>query len=188
MTIADIHSHLNGKEYLAVHHPKLWQEIEHIVQAPIGSSKGVGTTEAPRQDVGVELADAICNGLVRQGWLPLGSRGRECQHDRSPSPGEPEDPTAHSIRSVTSDSLIKGRVGVTVHLGSAQSVGIEGFAQHLALYVGDVIDVGVEILPMKELQSEMSSGVAYYEGELYNVLRQGRGVPAVPLVLVGIAP
>lgn len=41
---------------------------------------------------------------------------------------------------------------------------------------------------MKSLQSEMSSGVAYYEGELYNLVRQGRGVPAVPLVMVGVAP
>jgi hypothetical protein len=41
---------------------------------------------------------------------------------------------------------------------------------------------------MKELQSQISSGVAYYEGELYNVIRQGRGVPAVPLVIIGVAP
>ena len=47
--------------------------------------------------------------------------------------------------------------------------------------------MGVEILPMKELSEEMSSGVAYYESELYNVIRQGRGAPTVPLVLVGIA-
>ncbi len=58
----------------------------------------------------------------------------------------------------------------------------------MAFYIGDVIDVGIEILPTKELQEEMSSGVAYYEGELYNLIREGRGVPAVPLVLVGIAP
>ena len=50
------------------------------------------------------------------------------------------------------------------------------------------INVGVEILPMKSLQAQMSSGVGYYEGELYNVVRQGRGVPAVPLVIIGIAP
>ena len=37
-----------------------------------------------------------------------------------------------------------------------------------------------------KLQAEMSSGVGYYEGELYNVIREGRGVPAVPLVLVGV--
>ena len=54
--------------------------------------------------------------------------------------------------------------------------------------VQDVIDVGIEILPMKELEQNMSSGVPYYERDLLNVLRQGRGVPAVPLVLVGVAP
>ena len=41
---------------------------------------------------------------------------------------------------------------------------------------------------MKELEREMSSGVPYYERDLANVLRQGRGTPGVPLVLVGIAP
>jgi len=43
-------------------------------------------------------------------------------------------------------------------------------------------------LAMKSMQSEMSSGPAYYEGELYNVVRNGRGVPAVPLVIIGVAP
>ena len=33
----------------------------------------------------------------------------------------------------------------------------------------------------------MSSGVGYYEGELYDLIREGRGVPAVPLVLIGIS-
>ena len=58
----------------------------------------------------------------------------------------------------------------------------------MAFYVNNVIDVGIEILPMKELQEDMSSGIGYYEGELYNLLRQGRGVPAVPLVILGVAP
>ena len=62
------------------------------------------------------------------------------------------------------------------------------FVKHLAFYVGDQIDVGIEVLPMKVMQAEMSSGPAYYEGELYNVIRNGRGVPAVPLVIVGIEP
>lgn len=34
----------------------------------------------------------------------------------------------------------------------------------------------------------MSTGIAYYEAELYNLIREGRGVPAVPLVLLGVAP
>ncbi|MGE0480231.1 MAG: BglII/BstYI family type II restriction endonuclease [Phycisphaerae bacterium] len=61
-------------------------------------------------------------------------------------------------------------------------------AHYLSLYVGDVIDVGVEVLPMKEMQENMSSGPGYYEGALYDLARQGRGVPAVPLVLIGVRP
>jgi hypothetical protein len=41
---------------------------------------------------------------------------------------------------------------------------------------------------MKSLQTNMSSGPGYYEGELYNIIRNGRGVPAVPLVLIGVEP
>ena len=61
------------------------------------------------------------------------------------------------------------------------------FVKHLAFFLGDVIDVGIEIMPMKSLQEQMSSGVPYYEGELYNLIREGRGVPAVPLIVVGLA-
>ena len=83
--------------------------------------------------------------------------------------------------------FMKERVAVEVPFDGV-SHGLELLARHIVLFLGDVIDVGIEILPMKELQSQMSSGVAYYEGELYNLIRQGRGVPAVPLVVVGIAP
>ena len=92
------------------------------------------------------------------------------------------------IMSYNQTDFVKNRVAVEVQFGKYAFVAYDLFVKHLAFYVGDQIDVGTEILPMKSMQNEMSSGVAYYEGELYNVVRQGRGVPAVPLVLVGIEP
>jgi len=92
------------------------------------------------------------------------------------------------IFSYNQTDFVKDRVAVEVQFGKYAFVAYDLFVKHLAFYVGDRIDVGVEILPMKSLQSQMSLGVAYYEGEFYNVVRQGRGVPAVPLVLIGIAP
>ena len=91
------------------------------------------------------------------------------------------------IYSYNQTDFVKDRVAVEVQFGKYSFVAYDLFVKHMAFFVGDVIDVGVEILPMKELQSQMSSGVAYYEGELYNLLRQGRGSPAVPLVLLGIS-
>ncbi len=58
----------------------------------------------------------------------------------------------------------------------------------MAFFVGDKIDLGIELLPMKTMQAVMSSGPGYYERGLYDIVRQGRGVPAVPLVLIGIVP
>ncbi len=79
-------------------------------------------------------------------------------------------------------------MAVEVQFGKYFAVAYDLFVKHLAFFVGDVIDVGVEVLPMKRLQEEMSSGVPYYEGELFNLIREGRGVPAVPLVVIGIVP
>lgn len=93
-----------------------------------------------------------------------------------------------AIYSYNQTDFVKNRVAVEVQFGKYPFVAYDLFVKHLAFYVSDHIDVGVEILPMKSLQSQMSSGIAYYEGELYNVVRHGRGVPSVPLVLVGIEP
>lgn len=92
------------------------------------------------------------------------------------------------IYSYNQTDFVKDRVAVEVQFGKYSFVAYDLFVKHLAFYIGDYIDVGIEILPMKSLQAQMSSGVAYYEGELYNIVRQGRGVPAVPLVIIGIAP
>lgn len=92
------------------------------------------------------------------------------------------------IASYNQTDFVKDRIAVEVQFGKYSFVAYDLFVKHMAFYVGDVIDVGVEILPMKVMSGQMSSGVSYYEGELYNVIRQGRGVPAVPLVIIGVAP
>jgi hypothetical protein len=93
-----------------------------------------------------------------------------------------------AIYSYNQTDFVKERVAVEVQFGKYSFVAYDLFVKHMAFFVGDVIDVGIEILPMKELQQQMSSGVSYYEGELYNLIREGRGVPGVPLVLIGVAP
>lgn len=90
------------------------------------------------------------------------------------------------ILSYNQTDFVKERVAMEVQFGKYAFVAYDLFVKHLAFFVSDKIDVGIEILPMKSLQAQMSSGPGYYEGELYNVIRQDRGVPAVPLVIIGI--
>ena len=92
------------------------------------------------------------------------------------------------IYSYNQSDFVKERVVVEVQFGKYAFVAHDLFVKHLAFFVSNIIDLGIEILPMKSLEREMSSGVPYYERDLTNVLRQGRGVPAVPLILFGVEP
>ena len=92
------------------------------------------------------------------------------------------------IRSYNQTDFVKDRIAVEVQFGKYAFVAHDLFVKHLSFFVSDIIDVGIEVLPMKQMERQMSSGVPYYERDLVNVLRQGRGVPAVPLVLLGVIP
>ena len=60
------------------------------------------------------------------------------------------------IFSYNQTDFVKDRVAIEVQFGKYSFVAYDLFVKHLAFYVGDQIDVGVEILPMKSLQSQMS--------------------------------
>jgi len=98
------------------------------------------------------------------------------------------------IKSYKQTDSVKDKVAVEVQFGKYAFVAYDLFVKHLLFYSGSVIDVGVEILPMKAMAQDpaggrlLSTGIAYFEGEVYNLLRHGRGTPAVPLVIIGIVP
>lgn len=200
MKIAQTYSHLNGLEFLLVHKPDLWNEVEEIIaevditayQATLFDQEQVGKRRLYSSvDVHFTFKQTLIKWTWREGSLSYGNavgedrRLRETIAPSQKSRRESGD-FSHDMIYNCQTSLIKDRVGIEVQFGEPSLAAYDLFVKHLAFYVGDQIDVGIEILPMKSLQAQMSSGVAYYEGELYNVIRQGRGVPSVPLVLIGL--
>jgi len=82
--------------------------------------------------------------------------------------------------------FVKDRVAVEIRFDQQSLLDHELFANHLVLYVDDQIDVGIEIFPMSSLQTNLDLSEDGHGGCRYKAVRQWRGVPAVPLVLVGI--
>ena len=83
--------------------------------------------------------------------------------------------------------FVKDRVAVEVQFGKYFSVQYDLHVKHTFFYERGYIDVGVEIIPMHSLMAQMSTGVAWYENELTNIVREGRSNPSVPIVLIGVA-
>jgi hypothetical protein len=201
--IVEQYSHLNGWEHIQVHKPQVWQDIVDVVGL-VDAAACRTKVSKERNMVGRMLFSPGAHNerfhqeFSRRDWhesrtfywitsdvklirktvsLPAAEQRRKIIEG-----GETP------IASYNQTDFVKDRIAVEVQFGKYSFVAYDLFVKHMAFYVGDVIDVGIEILPMKAMSAQMSSGISYYEGELYNVIRQGRGVPAVPLVLVGVAP
>ena len=50
------------------------------------------------------------------------------------------------------------------------------------------IDVGIEIVPLKQLACEMSTGVSYFEQIVWDLEQRGVADIDIPVLVMGIAP
>ncbi len=197
------YSHLNGEEYLLVHQDGLWEEVQKVI-ASVDAHACKTKVSREKTMLGKRLysPDAM-NAAFKRGFEELGWQQRRNTFWVTENEkllrgiyglSEQEQKVAieaaghKPIMSYNQTDFVKDRVAVEVQFGKYAFVAHDLFVKHLSFYVSDIIDVGIEILPMKDLEKEMSSGVPYYERDLLNVIRQGRGVPAVPLVLIGVLP
>jgi hypothetical protein len=210
MRIVQNYSHLNGEEYLIVHHQQAYQEIKDAVAAVDAFACRKKRSKEKTMSGKILFSPKALNRAFKdffssKGWkesrynyyvtterrhvneivsLPLKDQGAFLREQGIEKP----------IRSYKQTDFAKDRIAVEVQFGKYAFVAFDLFVKHLLFYSGDVINVGVEVLPMKEMLSDpeggrrMSTGIAYFEGEVYNILRHGRNSPPVPLLIIGVAP
>lgn len=198
-----IYSHLNGMEYLQVHKKKLINEIVQTIEKIDASLLKTKCSKETKKKGKMlyspkALNKAFDKEFKKRGW-------NEKRHNLYVTENQrlarkiiglsAEDQKKAIVQaglvphySYNQTDFVKERVAVEIQLGKYAFVAHDLFVKHMSFFVGDLIDVGVEILPMKCLEVEMSSGVPYYERDLFNIIRQGRGTPSVPLVIIGISP
>lgn len=201
MKIARVHSHLNGLEFLEARQPDLWKEIQAVI-ASVDASKCKTKVSKEKGKAGKMLFSpkdlnlAYDAAFAQRKWKEAKAAYYVCEDAAVnrriiglPLTEQKEEIISSGLRplySYNQTDFVKNKVAVEVQFGKYSFVAYDLFVKHLAFYVAEIIDVGVEIVPMKSLQSEMSSGPAYYEGELYNLVREGRAVPPVPLIMIGV--
>lgn len=204
MKIAQVYSHLNGEEFLIVHKPQLWAEIQACIRGvdanlayeKVSREKTMRgkTLYSPRR-----LNQLFKDEFQQSGWEEsrisyyvnedlqtttetVHIRDRQMQKAIITERGFTPYGTYNQV------DFVKDRVAVEVQFGKYFSVQYDLHVKHTFFYGRGDIDVGVEIIPMHSLMVCMSTGVSWYENELTNIVREGRSNPSVPIVLIGIEP
>jgi len=206
MKIIAKYSHLNGFEWLEHHHPNFWSEISsalgavdaNLCKTKVSKEKNMmGQLKfAPN-----EMNKCIKTELTLRGWhnperykfvlnkdadLTSKMLGEKMSFEEQKKFLESRN-VEYTTGSTQAD-FFKDRVSIEVQFGKYSFVQYDMFVKHAADYMHGRIDLGIEIVPMKSMEKEMSSGPSNYERNLHEILRQGRIFPPVPLILVGIAP
>jgi hypothetical protein len=202
MKIAQKYSHLNGEEYLIVHHKELYDEIISTIESIDAESYMTKVSKEKTMRGRLLYSPRALNKAFEEKFSQLGwneSRYKYYVTTRQDLLTELislpyakqkqfliENGIEHPISSYKQTDFVKDQIAVEVQFGKYAFVAFDLFVKHLLFYSGGVINVGIEVLPTKIMQAQMSSGVAYYEGEVYNVMRHGRINPPVPLLILGI--
>lgn len=206
MKITQTYSHLNGEEFLIVHHKELYEEIKKVIRnIDCEITKTKISEEKTKKEAllysPIELNKAFNKEFRKLGWNE--SRYSYCitlnrelmektltmtMQEQKEFLKKNDKSIKEPLHSYKQTDFVKNKIAIEVQFGKYSFVAFDLFVKHMLFYSGRVIDLGIEILPTKRMQNEMSSGVAYYEGEVYNVMRHGRGNPPVPLVILGIEP
>lgn len=203
MKIANLYSHLNGHEYLCVHRQQLLDEIEEAITAIdannyIKQSKMAGREGRPlysQKDINKAFEEILFPqgwDSVRIGYYVTGDEDVEREivaiRDKVIQKSVIESYGLEPMFTNNQVDFVKDRVAVEVQFGKYFSVAYDLHVKHTFFYLRNDIDVGIEIIPTREMCLRMDSGVAWYENELANVIREGRSNPSVPLVIIGIEP
>ncbi len=203
MQIVQYYSHLNGFEYLKYHKPQIWDDLEAVIAAV--DAEKCRTKESAEARKGhrllyspVDMNKEFAAYFKTHDWSErrvtnwLSEDTSLLREIMNLSPEDQkktiESRNLEPIMTYNQTDFVKDRVAVEIQFGKYSFVAHDLFVKHMSFFIADDIDVGIEVVPMKSMEREMSSGVPYYERDLFNLLRQGRGIPAVPIILVGVAP
>jgi hypothetical protein len=84
--------------------------------------------------------------------------------------------------------FVKNRLGVEVQFGKYAFMVYNVCAKMTIFRNQGVIDMGIEIVPLKELALEMSSGVSYFEQFVWDLEHRGVSDIDIPVLILGVIP
>ncbi|MCL2304257.1 MAG: hypothetical protein FWC43_02820 [Planctomycetaceae bacterium] len=187
MKIAGEYSFNGGREAVQKNYPDLLRDIQHIIKsvdASICKTKKSKEKTMPGKLLfsPKELNKQFKTLFAKKGWESV---RENCDY-----------PEQYYVKGYRSKPLHKGafremdfvkqKLGVEVQFGK-YSFMVYNVATKMTIFKNlGHIDTGVEIVPVKALADEMSSGVSYFEQFVWDLEKRGISNIDVPVLILGI--
>lgn len=187
MNIAGIYSFNRGEEIIRSRYPTEVGEVEQVIAAVDSAQYKTKTSRektmpdrtlySPRA-----LNKAFKTEFDRRGW---GKYKVQCDYSTAYYvPGFA--PNSSSKGAFREMDFVKNRVGVEVQFGKYAFMVYNVCAKMTIFHRLGVIDVGIEIVPIKLFADEMSTGVSYFEQFVWDLEHRGIADIDIPVLVLGV--
>ena len=176
MKIVYEYSHLGGSEILIVRHPNIDNEIHEVINNVIPKRDKISKEITMMGELLYNPKDMnmqFTGEFRARGFKEL----RDYYTIKIPSCGVEIKGAYKQV------DFVKDRVLVEVQFGKYAFMFYD-LAKFQYFFNESDADMGVEIVPCHNLQSQMSSGVSYGEQLVYDIERLKRHFPAVPVKVI----
>lgn len=187
MKIAGQYSFNDGLKIIGAKYSKLLDEIKGII-TKIDASE-CKTKESKEKTMSgrllyspVDLNKEFKKSFTEKDWE---SKKVTCDYSTKfyESGYEPKSLNSGAYREM---DFLKGRIGVEVQFGKYAFMVYNVCAKMTIFHNLGFIDVGVEIVPVKNFAGEMSTGVSYFEQFVWDLEKRGVSNIDIPVLILGL--
>lgn len=187
MTILGKYSFAGGENFITTQYPTLLTEVERAVQS-VDAAKCLTKESREKTMVGkllyspIALNEEFKSHLYPRGWKNV---KEYCTYSADYYVGgyTPKERKVYPFRDM---DFVKQGLGIEVQFGKYAFMVYNVCAKMTIFRNMGHIKAGVEIVPVKELAEEMSTGVSYFEQFVWDLEQRGVSNIDVPVLIVGI--
>lgn len=187
MNIAGVYSFNGGREAVRARYAAELNEVEQVI-AEVDSTQCKTKASREKTMPGRSLySPRSLNRAFRQGFEARGWHKHKVRCEYSTTYYVPDYvPPALTRGAFREMDFVKNRVGVEVQFGKYAFMVYNVCAKMTIFHKMDVIDVGIEIVPLKAFATEMSTGVSYFEQFVWDLEHRGIANIDIPVLILGV--
>jgi Restriction endonuclease BglII len=189
MRIVGLYSFNGGLEFVQQHFPK---ELDELKKAIENVNAEVHKTKVSREKTmpgkvlysPVDLNKAFKTELLPLGWKNIKEK---CDYSGAYYIDGYENPQQKKVFPFRDMDFVKNQLGIEVQFGKYSFMVYNVCAKMTIFKKLGHISAGVEVVPVKELAEQMSTGVSYFEQFVWDLEQRGVSDIDIPVMIIGIA-
>ena len=188
MIIAGIYSFNGGREYVEAHFKKELREVREIISL-IDSATLKTKTSKEKTMPGKQLySPPALNKAFKQQFEQRDWHNHrvKCDYPTEFYVGGYQSSTS-SKGAFRDMDFVKNKLGVEIQFGKYAFMVYNVCAKMTIFHNRGVINAGIEIVPVKDFVTDMSSGVSFFEQFVWDLGQRGVSNIDIPVLILGIA-